>query len=160
MCFRPKSPLMAIGTIWVYIRSRGWLARRIGSLPLQCTANSAGCEMAFSVRIFGYQGMSQVPQLHLRQFTGAGVFLLEEPFVFGQTISVSNVSELSVANADTRTKILRVEVPDQQAVRYRIIPAGYPATDADTDCPRISGFDNFVFHPGWRIALIDAAGLP
>lgn len=115
--------------------------------------------MAFNVRIFGYAGMSQVPQLHMRQFTGAGVFLLEEPFVFGQTIAVDAASVLSVADVDQRTKILRVEVPDQQQVRYRIIPAGYPAADADGNCPRISGFDNFVFAPGWRIALIDAAAL-
>lgn len=115
--------------------------------------------MAFNTRIFGYRGISQIPQLNAKQYTADAVFVLDEPIVFGQTIVTDVVAVTSAANADLGTKILRVEVPSGEAIRYRIIPAGWPVVAADTDCPYLSGLNNFTFAPNWRISLIDARNL-
>lgn len=118
--------------------------------------------MAFNVRLAAYKGMAQVPQLNPRQFTGDAVFLFDEPAVWVQTLSVSSIAATSVVPAgdNSTVRILHVEVPNVQAVRYRIIPGSYPIVPADTDALSISGRQNFVFAAGWRISLIDAAGLP
>lgn len=116
--------------------------------------------MAFNVRIFGYRGISQIRQVLPQQYTADSVFLLDEPFIFGQTISVSAAAAISTANTDASVRVLRVEVPPLQAVRYRIIPAGQTVVDANTDCPYLTGLNNFGFAPSWKISLIDAAGLP
>lgn len=116
--------------------------------------------MAFNVRIFGIQGIAQIQQLHVRQFNADSVFLTEEPSVFAQIIVADAAAAISTANADTKTTLLAIEIPDGQAIRYRVIPAGWPVEDANTECRRLTGVNMVKFAAGWRISIIDAAGLP
>lgn len=116
--------------------------------------------MAFSVRIFGHEGLEQMRLAMPRQHTEDSVFQLTQPYKFSQVISVSAVAASSAPNTtEDRVTILRVEVPDGQAVRYEINPPGRNVA-ASTNSPILSGHDQFVFMPGWSISLIDAAGLP
>lgn len=115
--------------------------------------------MAFNTRIFGIQGIAQIQQLHVKQFNADSVFLTEEPSVFGQVVVTTAVAALSIADPDTKTTLLAIEVPDSQAIRYRVIPAGWPVIDADTNCRRLTGVNMVRFSAGWRISIIDAAGL-
>lgn len=117
--------------------------------------------MAFNVRLFTYRGMRQIPQLLVKQFNADSVFVLDEPYIASQVISVSAVAATSSPATDDST-ILRIEVPDGQQVRYEINPNGPTASNARTagnGSPRLSGFDNFAWGSGYSISLIDAAGL-
>lgn len=118
--------------------------------------------MAFNVRLAAYRGMAQVQNLNSKQYTGDTVFLLDEPPIWVQTVVVDAAAVTSlVPDADNdKVRILHVEVPDDQAVRYRIVPENYTVVAANTDCLSVSGKQNFVFSKGWRISMIDAAGLP
>lgn len=119
--------------------------------------------MAFNVRIFGYRGISQVKLLHPRQYSADAVFLLDEPFVWSQLLvadAVAVYSEARTGGDNDRVTIARVEVPNAAAIRYRILPVNYPDNPADTLCPILTGSDQFIFSPGYRISIIDAAALP
>lgn len=121
--------------------------------------------MAFNVRLFGHRSLEQM--IHKdRQFTGDTVFNLHQPYEWSQVISVSAVAQSSAPitadNASSDVQILRIEVPDGQAIRYEINPptrAG-GVLAASTNSPILSGHDQFYFRGGWTISLIDAAGLP
>ena len=118
--------------------------------------------MAFNVRLAAYRGMAQVQNLNSKQYTGDTVFLLDEPPIWTQTVSVSAAAATSLVPVgdNDKVRILHVEIPGDEAVRYRIVPENYTVVAADIDCLSVSGKQNFVFAKGWRISLIDAAGLP
>lgn len=117
----------------------------------------------FSVRIFGYRGIIQVQQRLVKQYTADSVFLLEEPYLWSQVLAVpaggGAVSSVVVASPD-QTMLLRVEVPDAQQIRYEVNPNGPNAVNtrvAGNASPRLSGFDNFAWGPGYTISIADAA---
>lgn len=120
--------------------------------------------MAYNVRLFGYQGILQVP-IHLpRQFNSDSIFLNDEPCLWSQVISVSNVAAVSavVALNPDKTTIVCVEVPDGMQVRYEVQPQGPTAPGArvaGNASRRASGFFNLSWNAGYTISLIDAAGL-
>lgn len=118
--------------------------------------------MAFNVRIFGHRGLEQMKHKD-RQYTGDTVFNLCQPYEWAETISVSAVaassSPVADVNSSSGVNILRIEVPDGQAVRYEINPPGR-AVVAASGSPILSGHDQFYFRGGWTVSLIDAAGLP
>lgn len=116
--------------------------------------------MAFSVRIHSYRGMRQIQHLLDKQFTGDAVYVLDEPYLTGETISVSAVAASSTPVTDGST-ILRIEVPDGQQIRYEVNPSGPTASNArvaTANSPRLSGYDNFAWGNGYSISMIDAAG--
>lgn len=118
--------------------------------------------MAYNVRCFTYRGMRQIPSLLDKQFTSDSVFVLDEPYIASQVISVSAVAASSSPVSNDGSTILRIEVPDGQQVRYEINPNGPSASNArvaSTNSPRLSGYDNFAWGSGFSISLIDAAGL-
>jgi hypothetical protein len=118
--------------------------------------------MAYNVRVFRYRGMRQIQHLLDKQFTGDAVFVLDEPYIGSEVISVSAVAASSAPFSNDGSTIMRLEVPDGQQVRYEINPNGPTASNArvaGNASPRTSGFDNFQWAPGYTISLIDAAGL-
>lgn len=115
-----------------------------------------------NVRVFAYRGMRQIQHLLDKQFTGDTVFVLDEPYIWSQVISVSAVAASSAPVANDGSTIMRLEVPDGAQVRYEINPSGPTASNArvaGNSSPRTSGFDNFQWAPGYSVSLIDAAGL-
>lgn len=117
--------------------------------------------MAFNVRIFGYRGIVQLQRVLPTQFSSDAVEVLSEPYEFGQKL-VSNGATIVSSAADTvhdKVTLLRVEVPDGQAIRYEIGPSGVIRDPGDTS-PIFSGRDQFEFAPGWLFKFVDAANFP
>ncbi len=115
--------------------------------------------MAFNVRIFSYKGIRQIPQLLVRQFNADSVFVVDEPYLWQQTISVSSVAASTVAQDPDKGTIVRIEIPDNQAIRYEFNPPGRTAI-AGTNSPRLTGSDQFPWVKGATLSLIDAVNLP
>lgn len=122
--------------------------------------------MAFNCRIYGHQGIVAMKlvndsgQQHIDS-----VYQLSQPYVWQQLISVSAVAASSAAVtlpvagfSNDPTAVLRIEVPDGQAIRYEINPPGR-ATVAGANSPKMSGVDQFQFGAAWTVSLIDASGL-
>ena len=119
--------------------------------------------MAFSVRVFTYKGISQVQLNQAKQYNSDSVFVLDEPYLWSQVISVSAAAASSAPVSNDGSTVMRLEVPDGQQVRYEINPNGPSASNAriaGNSSPRTSGADVFAWGPGFSISLIDAAGLP
>lgn len=98
-----------------------------------------------------------------KQFSSDSVFQLIQPYEWQQTVSVSAAAASTSAQAaPDATQILRIEVPDGQAVRYEINPPNRTGgvKVADTTSPILSGINQFFFQRGWTVSLIDASGLP
>lgn len=118
--------------------------------------------MPFNVRIFAHRTLEQMTHKD-RQYTGDTVFVLNQPYEWSQVIPVSAVAASSAPIADennqAQVNILRIEVPDNETVRYEINPPGRNVA-ASTLSPRLSGSDQFYFRSAWTISIIDAAGLP
>lgn len=120
--------------------------------------------MAFTVRIFGYRGIARFPVSHDgKTFGGDSVLGLEQPYVWRQALSVSGTSTVSTAASVPSglsvdpTRVLRVEVPDGQSVRYEVSLVGSTVT-ADANSPLLTGRDQIQFGPGAVIAFLDATG--
>lgn len=121
--------------------------------------------MAFNCRIFAYQGIQQMPVVLPKQFSSDSVFQVVEPYIWGALVSVSAAAVSTPASAlagDSKTTMIRIEVPDGQTVRYEINPPNRVggAVVANTNSPSLSGKDYFYFSPGWTVSLIDASSLP
>lgn len=115
--------------------------------------------MAFNVRCFAHEGLTQMPLIMPKQYSADSVFHLSQPYLWSQVVSVSSVAASIAPNNTARVTILRIEVPDGQSVRYEINPSGRSVV-ASTNSPILSGHDQFVFAPGWSLSLIDASSLP
>jgi hypothetical protein len=120
--------------------------------------------MAYNVRVFAYSGIQQMPIVLPKQFSSDSVFQVIEPYLWGETVSVSAAAASTPASAlvvDQQTRMVRIEVPDGQTIRYEINPPnrqGGPVV-ANIDSPSLSGKDYFYFQPGWTISMIDIVGL-
>ena len=118
--------------------------------------------MAFTVRVFGYRGISQLPVVLPKQFSSDGVFQLSQPYEWSDPKSVSAVAVSTTAQAaGDRTKIVRIEVPDGETIRYEINPPNRAGgvVVASANSPSLSGIKHFEFYQGWTLSMIDAAGL-
>lgn len=118
----------------------------------------------FNVRIFGYRGIVQIHQALVKQFSSDSVFVLEEPYLWTQLLAVpvggGAVASAPVAAPD-QTTILRIEIPDNQQIRYEINPNGPSAVGArisGNGSPRLSGFDQFQWGAGYTLSICDASG--
>ncbi len=119
--------------------------------------------MAFNVRVFGYQGLEQIPLINPRQYSADSVMQLIQPYLWGQTVSVSAVAASTSAQPDQdRTTAIAIEVPDGQAIRYEINPPNRTggAVTANVNSPILSGRNVMYFRPGWTVSMVDATGLP
>ena len=123
--------------------------------------------MSFSVRLYGHQGI--VPMLVVN--TGGqdhkdSVYQLSQPYVWTQTLTASAtpvtltlpITFLPPFNADV-SNVLRIEVPDGQAIRYEISTPNVSRT-AGSASPKMSGSDQFQWGTGWSISIVDASSFP
>jgi hypothetical protein len=116
-----------------------------------------------NVRIFGYAGIVQIQQMLVKQFTGHGVFMRQEPYLWAQNLALNGATpvEMVVQANDTATMVV-VEVDDGQAVRYELNPHGPSGTDhraASTNSPRLVGDNVFQWFAGATISFVDAAAV-
>lgn len=118
----------------------------------------------FNVRLFTYQGIVQIHQRLVKQYSADSVFLLDEPYLASQLIAIAAIntaySSAVIAGPDKST-LLRIEVPDGQQIRYEINPNGPTASNArvaGNNSPRLSGFDQFAWGAGYSISIADASG--
>lgn len=121
--------------------------------------------MAFNVRIFGYQGIVPLKVVEGEaQARSDSVFQLKQPHLWVQVLSadvtaISSVAPTILAPYSTDlTSVLRIEIPDGQSIRYEVNSPNRSLV-ASTNSPILSGRDQIQFGAGWRISLIDAAGL-
>ena len=119
--------------------------------------------MAFNLRIFGYNGLSQMHVSHERRFSSDTVFFAEEPAVWS-ALGVSNgATPVSITfpgpGVDT-ARVLGIEVPDNCQIRYELQLLGPTASNARTAgnlSRRLSGFNYINWQPGATFSFCDAA---
>jgi len=119
--------------------------------------------MAFNLRIFGYNGLSQMHVSHERRFSSDTVFFAEEPAVWS-ALGVSNgATPVSITfpgpGVDT-ARVLGIEVPDNCQIRYELQLLGPTASNARTAgnlSRRLSGFNYINWQPGATFSFVDAA---
>lgn len=120
--------------------------------------------MAFDVRIYGHDGLKRMPVLGAAQFASDSVYQLNQPYLWAQKVTTNGVTPVSSAAAavptgktQDGTEILRIEVPDGQAIRYEVNPPGRNIA-ASINSPILTGRDQIRFGAGWTISIIDATG--
>lgn len=114
------------------------------------------------IRIHAYGGLKQIYQKVGMQFSSDSVKMLQEPYLWSQVLD-SNGATPVVMPTDSMEGVtcIRVEVQDQQAIRYEINPTpGNNERAAGPASPKLSGLDVFDFHPGWGFQFIDASSVP
>jgi hypothetical protein len=116
--------------------------------------------MSFSVRVFGYRGIRNFPRVSWQQKADDSVNVLEEPYEWRQLLSVNGTipPAFTTVNPDA-AQILRVEVPEGQAIRYELNSPGRNVV-ADGASPKQVGDQNYPWGPGWSISIVDAASYP
>ena len=120
--------------------------------------------MAFNVRVITYTGIRNVPQVLPKQYSSDSVFARDEPYASSQVVVVSGSAAASIPQAgDTSAKLMVLEVPDGQAVRYEVNLQGSGGTGArvaGSQSPRATGTQIFHWNNGASISLVDAASFP
>jgi hypothetical protein len=120
--------------------------------------------MAFNVRIFGYrglvQGIIQIPQ----QDSKDSLFMLYQPYEFAALAQSNGATPVNIQSPinpsqSDLSKILRVEIPDGQGIRYEINPPGR-TTAASTNSPSLTGILQIAWGAGWSMSFIDLATAP
>lgn len=111
--------------------------------------------MAFNVRVFGYRGTLQIPSRQ-DQFTGDSVFVIDEPYEWQQLLVANGATPPAFATQNPdRSRFIRVEVPDNQKIRYEINPPGR-AVVVNVNSPSCIGYNNFPWGLGWSFSIADA----
>jgi hypothetical protein len=116
-----------------------------------------------NVRIFGYPGIAQIQQMLVKQFTGHGVFVRQEPYLWSQNLVLNGATPVeSVVQANDVATIVVIEVDDATAVRYELNPGGPTGTGhraASTNSPKLTGENVFQWFKGATISFVDAASV-
>ena len=122
--------------------------------------------MAFNVRIFGYSGLQQ---MHISQQTNLAtdaVWLAEEPPLWSAVAASNSGTPVAIVfpgpGADS-AKVIGIEVPDGQQIRYELQLLGPSASNARTAgnlSRRMSGFDYIPWSAGATFSFVDAASFP
>lgn len=122
--------------------------------------------MPFTVRIFGHDGLSRMKVLGAGagQLSTDSVFQLNQPYLWTQQLATNGLSPVASSVAPTPagkandpTDVLRIEVPDAQAIRYEVNPPNRNVA-ASVNSPILSGLNQIKFGAGWTISIIDASG--
>jgi 3-hydroxyisobutyrate dehydrogenase-like beta-hydroxyacid dehydrogenase len=116
-----------------------------------------------NVRLIGYGGMVQIQANLLKQFTGEGVFVRQEPPLWRQKLTLTGaVAVESVVQAGDKAKIVIIEVDDDTVVRYEVNPGGPVGAGhrtADTNSPRMVGDNVIQWFDGATVSFVDAAAV-
>ena len=120
--------------------------------------------MSFTVRIFGYSGLTRITVVHDGGVGGQdSVYVLTQAYTWRQQLTADAVAVSSIAAAVPAnrtldpTTLLRIEIPDGQAIRYEVNHSGRNIA-ADANSPILSGNNQIQFGPGWLLSIRDAAG--
>lgn len=119
--------------------------------------------MSYNVRIFAYTGIVQLPTVNSKQQSADSVYVMVEPYEWSETLVVNGATPVaSTAHATDHATLLRIEVPDGEAVRYEINPPNRSggAVSAGTNSPSLSGKDQFFWGRSFTVSLVDAASFP
>jgi hypothetical protein len=122
--------------------------------------------MAFNVRIFGYNGLSQMHVSQQRRMATDTVWIAEEPPAWS-ALGVSNgtipVPLVFPGPGSDTARVLGIEVPDSQQIRYEVQLLGPSASNARTPgntSRRLSGFSYVNWSAGATFSFVDAASFP
>lgn len=114
------------------------------------------------IRVHAYAGLKQIFQNSGMQFSSDSVKMLQEPYLWSQTLVSNGATPVKLApNAMTGVTCIRIEVEDAQAIRYEVNPSPGTASEraAGADSPKLTGIDIFDFHPSWGFQFVDAAAV-
>lgn len=114
------------------------------------------------IRVHAYSGLKQIYQNIGMQFSADSVKMLQEPYLWGDTFESNGAQPVIVPpNSMLGVKCIRVEVDDDQAIRYEINAAPGTASEreAGANSPKLTGLDVFDFHPGWQFQFVDASAV-
>jgi|SRR5882672_547602 len=120
--------------------------------------------LSFNLRVFGYSGILQMPILNPQQDSEDSLYMLYQPYEFG-ILAASNqgipvtVGPSGLPLYQDYSQILRIEVPDGQAIRYEVNPAGRSVL-ASASSPILTGVLYVEWGPGWSLSFIDASTAP
>ena len=119
--------------------------------------------MAFTVRVFGYAGLSQMHVSHERRYSSDTVFFAEEPALWSAGATSNGPTSVSIVfpgpGTDT-ARVLGIEVPDNCQIRYELQLLGPLASNARTAgnlSRRMSGFDYINWQSGATFSFVDAS---
>ena len=119
--------------------------------------------MAFNLRIYGYSGLAQMHVSQQHHFASDLVFMPEEPPIWSAVAASNGATPVSITfpgpGVDT-ARVLGIEVPDNQQIRYELQLLGPTASNARTAgnlSRRMSGFDYINWQPGATFSFVDAA---
>lgn len=114
-----------------------------------------------NVRLFGYAGIVQIEQRLVKQFTGHGVFMRQEPPLWRQKLTLTGATPVeSVVQANDTATLVVIEVDDDTVVRYEVNPGGPSASDhvnASTNSPRMVGDNVIQWFRGATVSFVDGA---
>lgn len=114
------------------------------------------------IRIHAYSGLKQIYQTAGMQYSADSVKMLKEPYLWAATLTSNGaVPVVLPPNSMDGVTCIRVEVEDDQAIRYEINPSPGTASEraAGTNSPKLTGLDVFDYHPNWGFQFVDAASV-
>lgn len=117
--------------------------------------------MAFNVRVFGHRGTRQLKQVNPTQYTVDSVSILLQPYEWSQVIVTNGSTPVTTAAVpNDLSTCIRIEVPDNQSIRYEINNGARPGNpvQAGNSSPKMSGVDIFDWGVGWTVSIVEAAG--
>lgn len=117
--------------------------------------------MSFNVRIFGYRGIVQGQVLIPQQDSKDSLYMLWQPYEFAQLAASNGATPVTMSagvalGQQDLSTILRVEIPDGNAIRYEINPPPRNVA-ASANSPSLTGITQIKWGPGWTLSFIDAA---
>lgn len=121
--------------------------------------------MAFNVRLFGHAGLSRMKVLNQGQFSSDSVYQLTQPYLWTQLLVTNGATPVSSTPASLpagqtldATDILRIEIPDGDAIRYEV-NNGVRNVAASVNSPKLVGNNQLKFGAGWTLSIIDASAV-
>lgn len=114
------------------------------------------------IRIHAYSGLKQIYQKVGMQFSADSVKMLQEPYLWSAVLESAGAAAVVLPpNSMENVTCIRVEVEDNQAIRYEINPSPGTASEraASTSSPKLSGLDVFDYHPNWGFQFVDASAV-
>lgn len=111
--------------------------------------------MSFGVRIFGFRGITVVPQINPRQLVSDSVSNLTWPYEWRQFLMAERKPVYSDPLSPDLAVVLLVEVPKLHRVRYELNPPNRNEP-ASMFSPSLEGSETVDWGPGWSISIVDA----
>lgn len=111
--------------------------------------------MSFPVRLFGFRGITVVPQINPRQLVSDSVSNLTWPYEWSQYVVAGPDPWSSKAESPDLAVVLLVEVPPGKRIRYELNPPNRNEV-ASRWSPVLVGSETVDWGPGWTISIIEA----